>query len=99
MQTNRIKSEGTAGKAAKAGTRVKAPLRNADSNGAAKPATTPKKKAPAQKRKPGAAITQEEIALRAYFLAKKRRVAGLPGDELGDWVEAERQLLIEKQAK
>lgn len=42
------------------------------------------------------AIPTDEIALRAYFIAQNRRANGIPGDELSDWVEAERQLLSEQ---
>jgi hypothetical protein len=57
----------------------------------AKPATkTTKPKAPA--------YTQDDIALRAYFIAEKRRAHGLPGDEHHDWLEAERQLAAESKA-
>ena len=37
--------------------------------------------------------TQEEIAIRAYNLYLER--GGAPGNELQDWIEAERQLLEE----
>jgi Protein of unknown function (DUF2934) len=37
--------------------------------------------------------TQEEIALRAYHLYLER--GGIPGNELEDWVEAERLLISE----
>lgn len=37
--------------------------------------------------------TQEEIALRAYHIFLER--GGMPGNELEDWIEAERQLLAE----
>jgi hypothetical protein len=39
--------------------------------------------------------TQEEIALRAYEIYMERD--GAPGDEVEDWIQAERQL-IEKHA-
>ena len=42
-----------------------------------------------------ATIRQEDIAFRAYLIGEKRQQLGLPGDSLGDWVEAERQLLGE----
>jgi len=35
--------------------------------------------------------TQEEIALRAYHIYLER--GGIPGNELEDWIEAERQLV------
>jgi len=37
--------------------------------------------------------TREQIALRAYRIYTER--GGMPGNELEDWVEAERQLLSE----
>ncbi|MEP6672659.1 MAG: DUF2934 domain-containing protein [Chthoniobacter sp.] len=39
--------------------------------------------------------TQDDVALRAYFISEKRRAHGIPGDEHHDWLEAERQLLAE----
>ncbi len=42
------------------------------------------------------APTHEEIALRAYEIYVER--GGAPGDALGDWVRAERELL-EKSSK
>jgi hypothetical protein len=38
------------------------------------------------------AYTTEDIALRAYFIAEKRRQLGLNGSAESDWLEAERQL-------
>lgn len=38
--------------------------------------------------------TRDEIALRAYHIYLQR--AGAPGNELGDWTRAERELLQEK---
>ncbi len=40
-------------------------------------------------------FTQDDLALRAYFIAEKRQKAGLPGDPHHDWIEAERQLIAE----
>ncbi|MBU3664746.1 MAG: DUF2934 domain-containing protein [Chthoniobacterales bacterium] len=37
-------------------------------------------------------VTNHDIAVRAYFIAEKRRELGLPGDAESDWLEAERQL-------
>ena len=42
-----------------------------------------------------AALSTNDIALRAYYIAERRRNLGMPGDETGDWVEAERQLSTE----
>ena len=44
-------------------------------------------------------VSADEIALRAYYIAEHRRNLSLPGDELGDWVEAERQLRKEAARK
>jgi hypothetical protein len=45
----------------------------------------------------GFELTQDDIALRAYFIAQKRLHDGTPGDERDDWAEAERQLRSEIQ--
>jgi hypothetical protein len=37
-------------------------------------------------------VTSENIALKAYYLAERRRSLGLPGDPQSDWLEAERLL-------
>lgn len=50
------------------------------------------KKTAAPKAKRTPAFTQEDLALRAYFIAEKRQKLGLPGDAHSDWIEAERQL-------
>jgi hypothetical protein len=44
-------------------------------------------------------LSGDDIALRAYYIAEHRRTLNLPGDELGDWVEAERQLRKEAGKK
>jgi hypothetical protein len=44
-------------------------------------------------------ISNDDIALRAYFIAEKRRAHGHWGDEAGDWIEAERQLREEATQK
>jgi len=38
------------------------------------------------------AYTDEDIALRAYFIAEKRQRMGIYGSPESDWLEAERQL-------
>ena len=58
-------------------------------------AVKPTKKAAA---KP-AAIRQEDIAFRAYLIGEKRQQQGISGDSLGDWIEAERQLLGERATR
>ena len=37
-------------------------------------------------------VTNEEIALKAYYLGERRRSLGLPGDSQSDWLQAEREL-------
>ena len=41
------------------------------------------------------AFTPDDVALRAYFIAEKRRALGLAGDEHQDWIQAEQQLIGE----
>ncbi len=71
---------------------------------AAARATAPKKAAApkvaaAKKAASQTAISPDDIALRAYFIAEKRQAQGLPGDAHQDWLEAERQLLAEAKKK
>jgi hypothetical protein len=60
---------------------------------AVKAKRTPKAKAPVPKKAPS--YSQDDVALRAYFISEKRRAHGLPGDEHQDWLEAERQIIAE----
>lgn len=41
--------------------------------------------------------TVEQIQLRAYFIAERRRRLGIPGDETADWVQAEKELTTENK--
>ena len=69
-------------------------------SGAASRKTTPqtkprqlhsrKKAAPSQ-----VAVSDDDIRLRAYFLAEERMRKGIEGDSAHDWLEARRQLLAE----
>jgi Protein of unknown function (DUF2934) len=43
--------------------------------------------------------SNEQVALRAYFIAERRRTLGIHGDETSDWVAAEQELLEESRAK
>jgi hypothetical protein len=63
-----------------------------------------KKKKPAAPKKPVAATanrtiepSDDEIRLRAYFIAERRHKLSLPGDSNHDWIEARRQLIEEAQ--
>jgi hypothetical protein len=60
--------------------------------------TSSRKKTPAKTAKPAALIaepTDEEIRMRAYFIAERRHRFDLPGNADSDWLEAKRQLLSE----
>lgn len=61
-------------------------------------AVVPKKKASAKaaKTSTNGEVTPELIAIRAFLVWEKRAQQGLPGDEISDWVEAERQLFAER---
>ena len=39
--------------------------------------------------------TDDEVRIRAYFLAERRHQLSLPGDSAHDWIEARRQLIEE----
>jgi Protein of unknown function (DUF2934) len=60
-------------------------------------APAPKKSAP--KKKAGVIVTLEQIQLRAYFIAERRKNLGLAGDEAADWVQAEKELRTEAAEK
>ena len=42
--------------------------------------------------------TDEQIRIRAYFIAERRHRLALPGNADSDWLEAKRQLLAEIEA-
>lgn len=49
-----------------------------------------------QAKKPqGRKPSDEEIRVRAYFIAEMRQRMSIPGDAASDWVEARRQLMEE----
>jgi len=50
----------------------------------------------APRKKSALTPTNQDISLRAYFIAEKRLQGGGLGDETSDWVEAERQLRAER---
>ena len=59
----------------------------------AKKATKRAAKAPSASTR--AEPTDEEIRIRAYFIAERRHRLALPGNADSDWLEAKRQLLAE----
>jgi len=65
-----------------------APEKKAKAAKPAKAAAAPKAKVT----KPKIVISNDDIALRAYFIAEKRNQHGHHGDSHSDWIEAERQL-------
>jgi len=40
-------------------------------------------------------FSHDSIALRAYFISERRRELGKAGNEIDDWLEAEKQFLSE----
>jgi len=97
MATKSIKTVGAVTRAPKTETKPKIAARRNGNSSNGSPSNGASKIVPVPKRKTKSVISTSDIALRAYFIAEKRRTTGLPGDELGDWVEAERQLLVEKE--
>ena len=106
MGTTRKSSEGPVSKAAKLPPKRKVVVRPAAVESAVKPKP---RKAPAKAEAPksvtvpaspgvpdGTTLAPEVVALRAYFISEQRAAAGKPGDSMSDWLEAERQLLSEK---
>jgi hypothetical protein len=63
----------------------------------AAPKKSAEKKPTAPVPKAGGEPTDEEIRLRAYFIAERRHKLSLPGDSSHDWIEARRQLIEEAQ--
>lgn len=66
---------------------------------ATSPAAGKSPAAPRKKAVKAPAISSDDIALRAYFIAERRQKMGWHGDSTGDWVEAERQLKAEATRK
>jgi hypothetical protein len=62
---------------------------------ATKPAAKKKVSLSASRHEP----SDEEIRIRAYFIAERRIQLSLQGDSAHDWIEARRQLIEEARAK
>ena len=62
---------------------------------ASKSATSKKASSPVSAREP----SDEEIRIRAYFIAERRIQLSLEGDSAHDWIEAKRQLVEEARTK
>ena len=61
--------------------------------------TKAKKAKEAPGKKSAVEISNDDIGLRAYFIAERRAKMGWHGDSTGDWIEAERQLKAEAARK
>ena len=93
------------------GLKRKSPLRKADSTAKKLPIkakSTPAKRLAqsvgieAAKKTPStpvAAVSEAEVALRAYLIYEERRKLGTPGDHHGDWAQAVRELSAAPKAK
>jgi hypothetical protein len=83
------------------------PKRKSAPAGARKKKAAPKKKPASASKPPGRAKTSrdvaepsdEEIRIRAYFIAERRLQLSLQGDSAHDWIEAKRQLVEEAKGK
>ncbi len=75
-----------------------APAKPKGKKPASKKTTPPASRGSAKKASSAPALrepTDEEIRIRAYFLAERRMQLSLPGDSAHDWIEARRQLIEE----
>jgi hypothetical protein len=92
-EVSRANDEGKPERSAFAARAKKSALRKT----AAKKSTRRRKQATAKSRANSkhSAPSDEQIRLRAYFIAEKRAQLSLPGDIHSDWLEARRQLFEE----
>jgi Protein of unknown function (DUF2934) len=85
-------------KVAKSASRPKSPGKTRSAKPGKTPATRQPRAAATSKRKAAPAsvmIPEEEIRMRAYFIAERRMREGIHGNSADDWLEARRQLLVE----
>lgn len=83
-----VAPEGIRKVAKKSNSRRTAAKKSTGTRSKRKPADSPQ---PTERRQP----TDDEIRLRAYFIAERRVQMGIPGSEDDDWMEARRQLEAE----
>ena len=92
-------------KKAKISDKENAPSNGAALNGnaakpAAKRASSPRKKATTRKtpatKEEKSRVSDEAIRIRAYLISEQRERLSIPGDANSDWIEARRQLLVER---
>ena len=89
---NGTRSERTSSSTAPAQKSVQGKSKSGSTRNLAAPKNKPQKKLNAQP-------SREQVALRAYFIAERRRTLGIHGDETSDWAAAEGELLEELKAK
>ncbi|MCX6957837.1 MAG: hypothetical protein NT164_04800 [Verrucomicrobiae bacterium] len=58
-------------------------------------ATASSSNAPSKATPKKTTLSQEKIALRAYFISERRQQLGWDGDPVSDWTDAEQQLIAE----
>jgi hypothetical protein len=75
-------------KAAKTAAKKAATKKTASRKAPTRKASAPKRKAATPPQEP----SDQDISLRAYFIAERRLKLGLAGDQAHDWLEARRQL-------
>jgi hypothetical protein len=94
-QAGLIEPKAKAGKAGKATVRAKAPGSKPRKTAIQRKGRATQSVRPLEK--PGVSVSDDEIRLRAYFIAERRVREGLPGDSSHDWLEARRQLVAEAE--
>jgi Protein of unknown function (DUF2934) len=85
-------------KVAKSASRPKSAGKTRSAKPGKTPATRQPRAAASSKRKAAPdsfMIPEEEIRMRAYFIAERRMREGIEGNSADDWLEARRQLLVE----
>ncbi len=88
-------SKASAAKPAKATERLKATGKRANRIAGKIPRTGKPRAATAvrkTRRAKHVVVSDDDIRLRAYFIAERRMQIGVPGDSTNDWLEAHRQL-------
>jgi len=89
---------GTSGKSAKASTESKS-AEKPRRTGARKASTGRKSGSARKSAKKAAAISDDQIRIRAYFISEQRVREGIVGNSTDDWLEARRQLQAEVEER
>ncbi|MGZ4983815.1 MAG: DUF2934 domain-containing protein [Chthoniobacterales bacterium] len=96
-QENNGTSDGEAAPKAKKRSKPAAKAAAAKTTAKKTPAKNAAKKTPKPQKSKGYQPSDDEIRLRAYFIAERRLQLSLKGDAAHDWLEARRQLLEEAE--